>query len=59
MKETLKLRKPLTINGKKVKELTYDFEEIDGNLWDEAVQRSNKSDRNYNITQYPGKKMFS
>lgn len=52
MKETLKLRKPLTINGKKVKELTYDFEEIDGNLWDEAVQRSNKSDRNYNIAMY-------
>lgn len=52
MKETLKLRKPLTINGKKVKELTYDFEEIDGNLWDEAAQRSNKSDRNYNIAMY-------
>ena len=52
MKDTLTLKKPLTINGKKVKELTYDFEEIDGELWDEAVQRSNRSDRNYNIAMY-------
>lgn len=52
MKDTLKLRKPLTINGKQVKELTYDFEEIDGDLWEEAAQRSNRADRNYNIALY-------
>lgn len=33
MKETFELRKPIMINNKEVKELTYDFEEIDCNAF--------------------------
>lgn len=36
MKETLKLRHPIDIDGKKVKELTYDIEEVTMDLFTEA-----------------------
>lgn len=49
--DTFKLRKPLLVNGKELTELTYDFEEIDGALWDEAVRRAGKRD-NFNISLY-------
>lgn len=51
MKETLKLKKPLLVNGKEVNELAYDFDEIDGDLWDEAVRKAGKRD-NFNISLY-------
>lgn len=51
MKEVLTLKKPLLINGKEVTELEYDFEEIDGDLWEEAARRSQKKD-NYNIATF-------
>lgn len=48
---TIKLKHALTVNGKELTELNYDFEEISGNLWDEAVRRAGKSE-NFNISLY-------
>ena len=40
MKETLKLKKPLLINGKEVKELTYDADEITIKEYKDASNRT-------------------
>ena len=40
MKETVKLRQPLMINGKKRKELSYDIEKITGDQFIEADARA-------------------
>lgn len=40
MKETLKLKKPLLINGKEVTELTYDADEITISEYKEASKRA-------------------
>lgn len=52
MKETLKLRKPLTINGKKVKELTYDADEITILEYKEANNRTMSFDMSLAESDY-------
>lgn len=51
MKETFKLQHPVLINGKEVHEFTYDFEEINGHLWEEAVRQSQRS-QNFNVATF-------
>lgn len=51
MKETFKLRSPLMVNGKERIDLTYDFDEITGLLWDDAVRRSQKGN-NFNVAAF-------